>query len=200
MGKAGFRALCVCWYLNALAGSVNLVGVGFFTCMYCVTIPSKVTYYVNLKWHLFFCFTYMQYVNGIGLTLFFWCLGGLSLTAYIIAHFNGGWIDRNWGLENLKLHNLLCHYWVIMLFFWIGDIVAAWVVARLLFTTCAFQHFIVVSLHFFRAACNLVAPYSPSYCLSICSSALHTLLPALLFHPRHSCGCAKLSSPLCIFF
>ncbi len=109
----------------------------------------------------FFCFTCMQYVSGIGLTLFFWCLGGLSLTTYIIAHFNGMWIDRNWGFENQKLHNLIGHYWVVMVFFWIGDIVAVWVLVRLLSTTCAFSHSISVSYHFFRAACNLVAPPIP---------------------------------------
>ncbi len=153
--------MCACWYLNALAGSVNVARVGFASVCCCITIPSKVTYYANLKWCLFFCFTCMQYVSGIGLTLFFWCLGGLSLTTYIIAHFNGMWIDRNWGFENQKLHNLIGHYWVVMVFFWIGDIVAVWVLVRLLSTTCAFSHSISVSYHFFRAACNLVAPPIP---------------------------------------
>ncbi len=75
----------------------------------------------------------MQYINGIGLTLIFWCIAGLLLTMYLIVHFNGWLLARNWELESLKMHNLLHHYWVIMMFFWVGDIAAFGAVARLLF-------------------------------------------------------------------
>ncbi len=142
----------------------------------------------------------MQYVNGIGLTFFFWCLGGLSLMVCLIVYCNNEWSDNNWGLENPKLQKWLHHYSVIMLFFWIGDIVAAWALARLLlgaYTLSVFK----VSYSFPATTSYIVSYFFPLH--TLCQCVLPPFTLALLQQYcsiLDICVAAKLSSLVSFFF